>query len=67
MKVPLLDLRPPLEELRDEIVAAVTQVIDSTRYIMGPEIDGLENEISEYCGTKDAVGVLPEPMRFYWH
>ncbi len=57
MKVPLLDLRPPLEELRDEIVEAVTQVIDSTRYIMGPEIDGLEKEISAYCGTKDAVGV----------
>ena len=57
MKVPLLDLRPPLEELRDEIVEAVTQVIDSTRYIMGPEIDGLEKEISAYCGTNDAVGV----------
>ena len=57
MKVPLLDLRPPLEELRDEIVEAVTQVIDSTRYIMGPEIDGLEKEISAYCETKDAVGV----------
>ena len=57
MKVPLLDLRPPLEELRDEIVEAVTQVIDSTRYIMGPEIDGLESEISAYCGTTDAVGV----------
>jgi len=28
MKVPLLDLRPPLEELRDEIIEAVTQVID---------------------------------------
>lgn len=57
MKVPLLDLRPPLEELRDEILEAVTQVIDSTRYIMGPEIDGLEKEIAAYCGTKDAVGV----------
>ena len=57
MKVPLLDLRPPLEELRDEIVEAVTQVIDSTRYIMGPEIDSLEKEISAYCGTNDAVGV----------
>ncbi len=57
MKVPLLDLRPPLEELRDEIVEAVTQVIDSTRYIMGPEIDSLEKEIAAYCGTKDAVGV----------
>ncbi len=57
MKVPLLDLRPPLEELRDEIIEAVTQVIDSTRYIMGPEIDSLEKKIAEYCGTVDAVGV----------
>ena len=57
MKVPLLDLHPPLEDLRDEIVEAVTRVIDSTRYIMGPEIDGLEKELAEYCGTEDAVGV----------
>ena len=57
MKVPSLDLRPPLEDLRDEIIEAITQVIDSTRYIMGPEIDSLEKEIAEYCGTADAVGV----------
>jgi len=56
MKVPLLDLCPPLEELRDEIVEAVARVIDSTSYIMGPEIEGLEKEIAEYCGTMDAVG-----------
>ena len=57
MKVPLLDLHPPLEDLRDEIVEAVTRVIDSTQYIMGPEIDELEKEIAKYCGTEDAVGV----------
>ena len=57
MKIPLLDLKPPLKELRDEIVEAVTRVIDSTQYIMGPEIDDLEKEIAEYCGTDDAVGV----------
>ena len=57
MKVPLLDLHPPLKDLREEIVEAVTQVIDSTCYIMGPEIDELEKEIAEYCGTKDAIGV----------
>ncbi|MBT4016218.1 MAG: DegT/DnrJ/EryC1/StrS family aminotransferase, partial [Deltaproteobacteria bacterium] len=45
------------EELRAEIIEAVTQVIDSTRYIMGPEIDSLEKKIAEYCGTVDAVGV----------
>jgi len=57
MKVPLLDLQPTLKDLRDEIVETVTRVIDSTCYIMGPEIDELEKEISEYCGTEDAVGV----------
>ena len=57
MKVPLLDLHPPLKGLRDEIVEAVTRVIDSTCYIMGPEIVELEKEIAEYCGTEDAVGV----------
>ena len=57
MKVPLLDLHTPLKDLRDEIVEAVTRVIDSTQYIMGPEIDELEKEIAEYCGTEDAVGV----------
>ena len=57
MKVPLLDLHPPLKGLRDEIVEAVTRVIDSTCYIMGPEIGELEKEIAEYCGTEDAVGV----------
>ena len=57
MKVPLLDLKPPLKDLRDEIVETITRVIDSTHYIMGPEIDELEKEIAEYCGTEDAVGV----------
>ena len=57
MKVPMLDLKPQLETLHGEIHDAVTRVIDSTQYIMGPEIDGLEKEIAEYCGAADAVGV----------
>lgn len=57
MTIPLLDLKPQLEEMRAEILEAVTQVIDSTRYIMGPEVDELEKEIAAYCGTADAVGV----------
>ena len=57
MKVPLLDLKPQLESLHEEILEAVTRVVESTRYIMGPEIENLEKEIAEYCGTADAVGV----------
>ena len=57
MKVPLLDLKPQLESLHGEILEAVMRVVESTQYIMGPEIEGLEKEIAEYCGTADAVGV----------
>jgi dTDP-4-amino-4,6-dideoxygalactose transaminase len=57
MKVPLLDLKAQLDGMRDEILAAVTKVIDSTRYIQGPEVEGLEQSIAEYCGTGYGVGV----------
>ena len=57
MKVPLLDLKPQLAQLRDEIVSGVTEVIDSTRYIQGPEVDRLENEVAKYCRTEYAIGV----------
>ena len=57
MRVPLLDLKPQLNELHEEILSAVTRVVASTQYIMGPEIDALERELADYCGTNDAVGV----------
>ncbi len=57
MKVPLLDLQAQLSYLQEDLVAAVTRVVKSTRYIQGPEVDGLEREIADYCGTKHAVGV----------
>jgi dTDP-4-amino-4,6-dideoxygalactose transaminase len=57
MRVPLLDLKPQLNELHEEILSAVARVVASTQYIMGPEIDALECELADYCGTSDAVGV----------
>jgi dTDP-4-amino-4,6-dideoxygalactose transaminase len=57
MKVPLLDLKAQLDGIRDEILTAVTKVIDSTRYIQGPEVEGLEKSIASYCGTGFAIGV----------
>ena len=57
MKVPLLDLKPQLSELRDEIITGVTSVIDSTRYIQGPEVESLEKEIAGYTGVSFGIGV----------
>lgn len=57
MTVPLLDLRAQLAPLRDEILTAVTEVIDSTTYIMGPKVEALERHVAEYCGVAHAIGV----------
>ena len=49
MNVPLLDLGPTLEEQKQEIIAKVVEVVSSTRYIQGPEVEGFEAEAKEYC------------------
>ena len=57
MNVPLLDLNAQLKTIENEIKAAVNEVIDSTRYIMGPKVVELEEKIAEYVGARYATGV----------
>ena len=56
--VPLLDLQAQYRPLRDEILAAITRVCDSQRFIMGPEIAALETRAgaparrrARHCGV----------------
>src|SRR3954463_12098805 len=57
MSVPLLDLEAQYRPLRDEILAAITRVCDSQRFIMGPEIDALERELAAQLGIPHAIAV----------
>ncbi|RME73442.1 MAG: DegT/DnrJ/EryC1/StrS family aminotransferase [Chloroflexi bacterium] len=57
MNVPLLDLKPQYAALKDEIQAAINRVCESQRFIMGPEVSGLEEELAAYCGVEYAIGV----------
>jgi len=57
MRVPLLDLQAQYRPLRDEILAAITRVADSQRFIMGPEIDALEQELAAMLGIRHAITV----------
>src|SRR6266403_1255320 len=56
MKVPLLDLRAQHHLLRPQLLEAIERVIDSTQFVLGSEVDGLEKEIAKYCTTKFAIG-----------
>jgi dTDP-4-amino-4,6-dideoxygalactose transaminase len=56
MKVPLLDIKEQNQKLRFEIDSAIGKVLDSNGFILGAEVQALEQELARYCRTKFAVG-----------
>ena len=57
MQVSLLDLKLQMDTLREEIMQAVTRVIDSNQFILGPEVESFEQSVASYCEVSGAVGV----------
>jgi dTDP-4-amino-4,6-dideoxygalactose transaminase len=53
--VPLLDLHPIHDPIREEMLAAITRVVDSQRFILGEDVALLEQELAAYCQVKYAV------------
>jgi dTDP-4-amino-4,6-dideoxygalactose transaminase len=56
MNVPLLDLRAQHASIRDEMVAAVTRLIDEQKFILGEPVERLEAAVAELSRTKHAIG-----------
>jgi dTDP-4-amino-4,6-dideoxygalactose transaminase len=57
MTVPLFDPATPLRPLGAELRAAMARVLDSERYVLGPEVEAFEEEFAEHLGVQHAVGV----------
>lgn len=55
--IPLLDLAAQHSALAEEIEAAVRRVLESQRFILGPEGEALEREIAAHVGCRYAVGL----------
>jgi dTDP-4-amino-4,6-dideoxygalactose transaminase len=55
--VPLLDLQPQYKAIREEVLAAITRVCDSQRFILGAEVEALERELAGYIGVREAIAV----------
>jgi len=57
MKVPFLDLKRQYETIRHQVLASIGSVCDNQSFILGKEVEALENEIADYAGARHAVGV----------
>ncbi len=54
--VPLLDISRDHAPLRDKILAALARVVDSGRFLHGPDVAALEKSVAELCQVEHAVG-----------
>jgi dTDP-4-amino-4,6-dideoxygalactose transaminase len=55
--VSFLDLGRLNGSIREPLDAAYRRVMDSGRFIMGPELEAFESEFARYCGVKQCIGV----------
>ena len=53
--IPFIDLDAQRRRLADAIDEAVLRVVHSGQYVLGPEVQQLEAELSAYCGAKHTV------------
>jgi dTDP-4-amino-4,6-dideoxygalactose transaminase len=55
--IPLLDLKAQYETIRDEVRGAMDRVLESQRFILGPEVEALEREVAEYSQCRFGIGM----------
>jgi len=55
--VPMVDLKKQFQAIKDELFAALTEIIESGHYILGPRVSDFEKKTAAYHGVKEAVGV----------
>ena len=55
--IPFLDLKAQYRQMKPEINAAITRAIDSTQFVLGPEVEAFEREFAAFQGTSYALAV----------
>ena len=55
--IPFLNLKGINAQYREELIQAITDVIDSGWYVQGSQCKAFEQEFAGYCGTQHAIGV----------
>jgi UDP-2-acetamido-2-deoxy-ribo-hexuluronate aminotransferase len=55
--IQMVDLSGQLAAIREEIVAAIAEVLTSTHFIKGQPVSLFETELAEYLGGAHAIGV----------
>ena len=56
-KIPFFDLTAQFNSIEDEIKSALNEVFKTRQFILGSQVQALEEKIALYCRTRYAIGV----------
>jgi dTDP-4-amino-4,6-dideoxygalactose transaminase len=57
VRVPLVDLTAQFQPIKEEVMQAIEQVLDSMHLFLGPNTQAFEEEFAAYCGARFGVGM----------
>jgi len=55
--VPLVNLKAQYQTIREEVRAAIDEVLDDMQLTIGPNVRAFDEEFAAFCGAKHAIGV----------
>jgi len=56
-EIPLVDLKAQYATIRDDVRAAIDEVLESMQLTIGPNVKAFDHEFASYIGTKHSIGV----------
>lgn len=55
--IPFVDLKSQYRSIKDEVRAALDEVLENTAFVLGPAVARFEEKFAAYCGTRHCVAV----------
>lgn len=55
--IQMVDLSRQFTDIREEVFEMISQILESSHYILGPRVHEFERMVANYIGVADAIGV----------
>ena len=54
-KIQMVDLKGQYEVIKDEVNASISNVLETSAFINGPEVHAFQKELEDYLGVKHVI------------
>ncbi len=55
--IPMVDLKRQFQEIKGEILDILTEILESSHYVLGSKVSEFERKVAEFHGVREAIGV----------